>query len=253
MKNYTAVIMDIRASKKMEPETRRRCQEKLGRVLGAANDVYGRYMESQAEFSAGDSIQALFRKPVDGLMFCFFVRALMYPFTLYTGAGIGGLTVQVENAGSNAQDGPCYHLAREALEKCGGIKDILFAGGDELTCAFLNNLLFVANVMRSGQTAKQRDLQNLFDITVPVGCERNHPGYIKTAAEYVAGNIAAYHAADADIRLFRKGLEPGWISMASNLSGTTYENVRQMTETAKLHVVRLQEAQSLFFIKKYMK
>ena len=73
--------------------------------MGVVNDVYGPHMESKAEFSAGDSIQGLFREPKDALEFCFSVQKLMYPFKLYAGIGIGELTVRVENAGSNAQDG----------------------------------------------------------------------------------------------------------------------------------------------------
>ncbi|HWR22875.1 MAG TPA: SatD family protein [Feifaniaceae bacterium] len=263
MKNYVAVIMDLRASKKMKPEERQRCQEKLGRVLALVNDIYGSYMVSKAEFSAGDSIQTLFTELDEALNFMFCVQKFMYPFQLDAGLGIGDLYVHVENEGSNAQDGPCYHYARKALESCGSVARAACLSEDETSMKFLNNLLFVLYALQYDQTKKQRDLNNLLDITYPIAdIEYEHAAYADNIHLYIKENITTYNIqgisdlTDKSVLLEwgQNGQKIGtnWASLASKLLGTTYENIRQMIAAGNLQLIRLQKLMCLTFVLQYL-
>lgn len=262
MKNYVAVIMDLRASQKMSPEERQRCQEKMGRVLALVNDVYGSCMASKAEFSAGDSIQALFNTKHDALYFCFSVRKLMHPYQLYTGVGIGELYAHVANEGSNAQDGPCYHYARQALEACGKTQRITFLSGDKDAMDFLNNLLFLLTVAELKQTKKQRDIGNLFDLTQPLAIqEAESSTYRDALIAFVKENVTTYqikNISTTNDALLLKIIDDGigkiinWCGMVGKILGTTYENIRQMMDAGQIPQIRLIKVMCIKFLMKYL-
>lgn len=263
MKQYVAVIMDLRASQKMSPEERQRCQEKMGRVLALVNDVYGPCMASKAEFSAGDSIQALFKTKHDALNFCFSVQKLMHPYQLYTGVGIGELYAHVANEGSNAQDGPCYHNARQALEACGKTQSITFLSATKDAMNFLNSLLFLLTFAELEQTKKQKDIGNLFELTQPLAIQEvESPTYRDALAAFVKENVTTYQIKDisaiddiVSLKVIDEnglGRASNWYGAVSKLLGTTYENIRQMMVAGQILKIRHIKAMCIDFVIKYL-
>jgi len=145
MKNYTALIIDIVDSKKLNSTKRFEVQEKLSISIKILNELYKNSIYKSLSFSAGDSIQGLFIDTKIAYDVYYFINQAIFPFSLRAGIGVGSINeVIAKNFNindSNVFDGEAYHLARNAVEACEEEKVNIMILGNKDTDDMLNILL----------------------------------------------------------------------------------------------------------------
>ena len=145
MKNYTALIIDIVDSKKLNSTKRFEVQEKLSISIKILNELYKNSIYKSLSFSAGDSIQGLFIDTKIAYDVYYFINQAIFPFSLRAGIGVGSINeVIAKNFNindSNIFDGEAYHLARNAVEACEEEKVNIMILGNKDTDDMLNILL----------------------------------------------------------------------------------------------------------------
>ncbi|MBE5929882.1 MAG: hypothetical protein E7268_02325 [Lachnospiraceae bacterium] len=157
MKNYTALIIDLKGSKKYQVKMRNEIQEYIMRVVENMNIIFRESMEREVEFSAGDEIQGLFSSVKSAYLYFRMFSMLVSPIEIRAGIGVGAWDVVVKDAGTTAQDGRAYHNARraiEAVEEAKGYSVLMCSenSSDMVVNSLLNSTALIIN--------KQSDYQN---------------------------------------------------------------------------------------------
>jgi hypothetical protein len=165
---YCAILADIRDSKKMELSQRRAVQETLQGKLEAFNRIYQEKLAVPLDFSGGDQIQALFYSPVDAYHFACNLREALYPVCFRIGFGLGDWSVQINDGGTNAQDGTSYHRAATAYAKAHAKKKgfVFFSGG--ASDAILNVLIDKEDELFHHQTDVQKEIARRYFEANPI-------------------------------------------------------------------------------------
>lgn len=118
MKNYySALIIDIKKSKKYELQVRNELQEYLTKCIRLLNTMYQSTLSCEVTFSAGDELQGLFESPSAAVLYWRLLEFMVYPVEIRAGIGIGEWNVRIEGGLSTEQDGPAYHNARAAIDE----------------------------------------------------------------------------------------------------------------------------------------
>ncbi|TDT62455.1 SatD family protein [Fonticella tunisiensis] len=114
MKVYGVVTMDLVRSREMDD--RSRVQQKLDECINKINNKYREFLAAPIGFTTGDEWQALLYNP--SKCYSIIEEFQQYLWTLdilfYAGIGIGELSTEVYKE-VNKMDGPCFHMAREAI------------------------------------------------------------------------------------------------------------------------------------------
>lgn len=146
MKLYTALIVDLKDSKKMGTVDRIKAQERLNDVSYIINMLYDKTLERKIGIIAGDSIQWLFKAPLYAYAAYTLIINLMYPYEVKGGIGIGNIdnemfTLFNHNQETNVIDGEAYHNARNALEYCKKNNLLIYFVGDFYYYKTINTLV----------------------------------------------------------------------------------------------------------------
>jgi len=145
MKNYTALIIDIVNSKKLDSNKRFEVQEKLSISIKILNEIYKDSIYKSLSFSAGDSVQGLFLDTKTAYEIYYFIKQTISPFNLRAGIGVGSINeVIAKNFNindSNVFDGKAYHMARNAIDACEEKKSNIIIFGNKDTDDMLNTLI----------------------------------------------------------------------------------------------------------------
>ena len=123
---FLALIGDVEASRQIEQ--RARLQRELERAAARVNEVLGPALAAPLTLTAGDEIQALFRDPSAAVDAVVEVADAAFPARLVHGLGLGPLETDL-GPDPALLDGPCFHLAREALQVARGEGSWLVARG----------------------------------------------------------------------------------------------------------------------------
>ena len=169
MKNYTALIIDLKRSRSYSVEDRNSIQNYIITVIRSLNEVFSNALARDVEFSAGDEVQGLFISPESAYLYFRMLSMLISPVEIRAGIGIGEWNVKIENASTTAQDGPAYHNARYAIEN---VKDalgysVLLYSGNEVDL-FLNAVINTSFALTSNHSEYQNELMLLSELLYPI-------------------------------------------------------------------------------------
>lgn len=123
---FLALIGDVEGSRRVE--RRARLQRELERATERANDALGSALAAPLTLTAGDEIQGLFRDPAAVVDAVVVVADAVFPARLVHGLGLGPLETDL-GPDPALLDGPCFHLAREAVQEARGEGSWLVARG----------------------------------------------------------------------------------------------------------------------------
>lgn len=169
MLQYTALIVDIKNSKKYEGSIREELQRHIYGSLEYLNSLFVQGIEKPVVFSGGDEVQGLFRDSVTAFLYYRFLNMLLNPITIRGGIGVGDWRVKLEKAESTAQDGPVYHCAREAISQAKSSRyyDLFFSSrrsSDESVTVLMDYPLGVGKM----RTTKQNEFALIVEMLLPL-------------------------------------------------------------------------------------
>ena len=169
MKNYTALIIDLKKSRSYSVEDRNSIQNFIISVIEKLNQVFSNSLARDVEFSAGDEVQGLFISPESAYLYFRMFCMLVSPVDIRAGIGVGEWNVKIENASTTAQDGPAYHNARNAIEN---VKDalgysVLLYSGTKIDL-FLNAVINTSFALTSNHSEYQNELMLLSELLYPI-------------------------------------------------------------------------------------
>ncbi|MGH7563903.1 MAG: SatD family protein [Gemmatimonadota bacterium] len=123
---YAALIGDVVESRRHED--RARLQRDLEAALTRVNDRSAGALAAPLTLTAGDEVQGLFRDPAAVVDAVVEIADAVVPARLVYGLGVGPLETDL-GPDPALLDGPCFHLAREALTEARGHGGWLVARG----------------------------------------------------------------------------------------------------------------------------
>ena len=169
MKEYAALIIDLKNSRRYSLEYRYDIQYYIRDVIEALNYVFRNSLERKVDFSAGDEVQGLFSSVEASYLYFRLFSMLVSPIEIRAGIGIGEWNIIVENAGTTAQDGYAYHNARyaiEATEDSLGYSILLFS--DRYNDIIVNSLLNSTALIINKQSRYQNEMMLLSELLYPI-------------------------------------------------------------------------------------
>ena len=116
MNNFAALIIDIKGSTRFSDIKRNKIQMDISNLMNALNEVFKKSIVNKVDFSAGDEVQGLFDSSAAAYMFFRLFELLLSPVEMRGGIGVGAWTTRLADKGTQAQDGPAYHLARKSMQ-----------------------------------------------------------------------------------------------------------------------------------------
>lgn len=113
---YSALIIDVVDSRKYAIAERNRLQLRISSTIDTLNQSFQRTLIKPVGFSSGDEVQGLFRNSLYAYLYYRMLEIILLPYRIRGGIGYGEWTTRLNSQGSQAQDGPAYHLARTAID-----------------------------------------------------------------------------------------------------------------------------------------
>lgn len=173
MNKYAAIIIDIKDSRKMHNKDRIFAQDKLYDIIQFINAIYADVLIKKVEFSAGDSIQGLFKDLRNAFNAYLFIRNLFYPFHLRCGIGYasirGFIDKKYNEFTTNMIDGRAYHLANEAILECKESENAFLVYSEYAKDDILvNQIMHTVDLLLNEQTKNQADICNFFNLIYPI-------------------------------------------------------------------------------------
>ena len=200
-RSYIAIIGDAVASRRLAPVQRRRLQQELTAVLGAANRRWRGALAARFAVTLGDQFEGLLEGPERLWEVLHWLRAELRGVEWVLACGRGRIHTPLA-ATAAEMDGPCFHLAREALEKGKRRRLVLaFAGFDAQVAAMAHYY----SALYWSWTARQREVATqlrVMDRSRLTGKLRVTP----SAVSHLAGRIA-WRLVEAGDAAFRARLE----------------------------------------------
>ncbi len=169
MEQYTALLMDVTASRRYDDAGRLDIQRFMMQSISVLNTLFSASLRFEVVFSAGDELQGLFCSPEAAYLYYRLFAMLVFPVGIRAGIGVGEWSVQLPEERSTAQDGPAYHRARGALELT---RDSLgyrvLYDSDSVNDLFINSLLNASSELVQGQSSLQNQLYVLSEALCPI-------------------------------------------------------------------------------------
>lgn len=165
---YAVLMIDLQNSRGYPLAQRQEIQQRVMNILDALNPAFARSVIRRVEFSGGDEVQGLFQSPESAYLF-YRLFAMASGVGVRAGIGCGSWDVQIERAGSAAQDGTAYHRARAAIQAARGEKDavILFRSETAMD-PMVNTLIGAAAGAMKKMSQSQRDVMLLTELFSPL-------------------------------------------------------------------------------------
>lgn len=169
MNQYTALIMDLKKSRRYSSKNRNEIQDYIFHVINVLNNSFRRYLEKDVFFSAGDELQGLFSTVEASYLYFRLFSMLVAPVEIRAGIGVGEWDVIVKDAGTTAQDGSAFHNARRAInatEESLGYSVLLFSGGKN--DIIINSLFNSTALIINKQSEYQNQVMLLSELLYPI-------------------------------------------------------------------------------------
>ena len=174
MGNYTALLVDVKQSKKYSDEDRLKLQIYMQSCINALNEFFVKDLELEVVINAGDSMQGLFKNTTAAVMYFRLLELMMYPVRIRGGIGVGAWNIQIgkwdvelEYVSSAQQDGQTFHRARTAIQEVYKKQQHnlrICTGGED---TFTNYLLNASLIMKSEQMEKQNQVLMILELLYP--------------------------------------------------------------------------------------
>ncbi|MBE7065334.1 MAG: hypothetical protein E7384_05945 [Ruminococcaceae bacterium] len=169
MNKYTALIMDLKKSRRYSSKNRNEIQDYIYHVVQVLNIAFRRSLEKDVFFSAGDELQGLFSSVEASYLYFRLFSMLVAPVEIRAGIGVGEWDVIIKYAGTTAQDGSAYHNARRAInatEESLGYSVLLFSG--EKNDIIINSLFNSTALIINKQSEYQNQIMLLSELLYPI-------------------------------------------------------------------------------------
>lgn len=169
MKNYSALIIDLKRSRSYSVEDRNSIQNYIINVIEKLNEVFSGSLAKDVAFSGGDEVQGLFISQESAYLYLRMFCMLISPVEIRAGIGVGEWNVKIENASTTAQDGPAYHNARNAIENVNdalGYSVLLYSGTK--IDLFLNAVMNASFALTRNHSEYQNELMLLSELLYPI-------------------------------------------------------------------------------------
>lgn len=153
---YYALTGDMVGSRTIEDRVS--VQATFLEALERLNDDVGEeLLAAPLRLTAGDEVQGLLRNPVAVVDISVGIADALHPVVVRWGLGVGPVVTKL-SADVTTMDGPCFHLARNAVGRASGRKGWLVAEGfgeeDDAAITALFTLMGVLRSMWTGVQAK---------------------------------------------------------------------------------------------------
>lgn len=115
MPDFTVIVADIKASRKMRADERYEGQLFLKSAIIQVNETYASAIEAPFMITKGDEIQGVLCRLADVNRIMLKLERLIFPLTVRFGLGFG----PIQKMGSSIpieMDGPAFHRASQALD-----------------------------------------------------------------------------------------------------------------------------------------
>lgn len=248
MQHYTAIIVDIVASKRYKSIDRSRLQDHLVRCIQILNEAFASSLAKEVDFSGGDEVQGLFLDGWSAFLYCRLLGIFMLPHHLRGGIGMGEWETRVPDKGTAAQDGSVYHMAREAITRAHRLKTQSISVETRVDSSIELNLLINASVLlQRSLSSAQLDMLHIMEIMYPL----NHSRIIDTkklrpllAQEFGSNTVEPKDVQDIELLLSidtspeEKVSPRNMVSILSNFNRTTLQNVSNLIQRGNLLYIR---------------
>jgi hypothetical protein len=267
MRKYTALIMDLKESRKYSPENRNKIQTYILKVADILNTAFKGSLEKEVSFSAGDELQGLFGRVEAAYLYFRLFSMLVSPVEIRAGIGVGEWDVVIKNAPSTAQDGSAYHNARKAInatKESLGYSVLLYSGGKNDLIA--NSLFNSTAIIIGKQSEYQNKVMLLSELLYPI----NAYGIINVDKLRQAVNLVAQNEKTADNNLLyidtfenkskditevddnffvTEGRVRGLPMQLAEIMGVTRQSVDKTIKTANIYEARNLAVATLKYLK----
>lgn len=178
MERMTCLMIDLVASRSYPTNDRKDIQYLLKQTVNLLNALFQRSLEFDLKFSAGDSLQGVFRSPQACYLYLRLLRKIMAPVKIHAGIGYGELKLMLqESSDTNEQEGEVFYNAKKAIDEAKKSSEysILFYSVDQRD-RVINTMINLHFALDAAQTG----LQNEFSLL----CECMYPISYGTCIEY---------------------------------------------------------------------
>jgi hypothetical protein len=199
---YTAVLGDAVGSRDLSSRDRSTLQERIRTTLDVVNRRWGSHIAAPFAIVLGDQFEGLMVRDAPLWDVLHFLRAELGGVDWVMACARGGITTQLATSAAQV-DGPCFHLAREALERGKAEQLVLsVAGFDEDS---LDALTAYYSALYWSWTARQREVAGLLRIMDPAAVAARL-SVDRSAVSHIASRLRWAVVSVAD-RAFRRRLE----------------------------------------------
>lgn len=171
---FVAIIGDIVASRRLQPDQRKLVQDVFRELLSSLNGLFARALIADFKLSSGDEFEALIQSSsaaevIPDLIWhveeVFSGLAQQFPaprLALRIGIGLGSVATEITRD-PNTIDGPAFHYAREAIQLAAKKKRLggVFRGFGEQQDAILNGIARLLHHHRTRWSPQQHRLAGL--------------------------------------------------------------------------------------------
>lgn len=194
--NYTAIIGDIKDSKKIK--NRNQIQKQLSDILKFVNEVYCADISAKFIITLGDEFQGLLKSNEHLLDIIKYIQREMHPVKLRFGIGFGEISTTLFFEAAIGADGPAYYAAREVIEQLREQEkklkrqapdiQISVYDAENFEIAEINTILTLMKVLEEGWSEKQR--LTIWDMAQNGGSQEECAKRMNTTQSTVARRLA---------------------------------------------------------------
>lgn len=170
MEKMTCLMIDLVASRSYPTEDRKDIQNLLKHTISLLNAVFQTSLEFDLKFSAGDSLQGVFRSPQTCYLYLRLLRKIMAPVKIHAGIGYGELSLMLrESSDANEQEGEVFYNAKTAIDKAKKSSEycVLFYSMDKRD-RVINSMINLHSTIDSAQTGLQNEFGLLCECMYPI-------------------------------------------------------------------------------------
>lgn len=166
---YTALIADIKNSRKLSSEEREEIQTLIKKSIEYLNKVFKSSLKFNVIFSAGDEIQGLFNSPVPAYLYLRMLKMIITPVEIRCGIGVGDWDVKILEGTSSEQDGSAYHYARDAISKAHDKNDYsILLNSNQESDIYINTLISTSYLISKQQSQYQSLIFQMIEVIYPL-------------------------------------------------------------------------------------